>query len=62
MTIGPDSRSTVREATDADCIVIGTASELYLLLWNRGDASSCTVTGDTSVLELWRANAHITFR
>jgi len=62
MTIGPDSRSTVREATDADCIVTGTASELYLLLWNRGDASNCTVTGDTSVLELWRANAHITFR
>jgi uncharacterized protein (TIGR03083 family) len=46
-------------ATDADCVVTGPASELYLLLWNRPprgrtDADSVTVSGDAGVLRLWQ--------
>jgi len=62
MTIGPDSRHTVREATDADCLVTGSASDIYLLLWNREDTTNCNVDGDTGLLELWRDNAKITWR
>src|SRR5205807_6195040 len=62
MTIGPESRSTVREALDADCTVTGPASDLYLLLWNRGDMQSCTVDGDTAILDMWREKAKISWR
>lgn len=62
MTIGPEGRSATRDAADADCVVSGPASELYLLLWNRRDASRCRVEGTADVLQLWRDKAHITFR
>ena len=62
MTIGPDSRETIRESHAADCTVTGRAADLYLLLWNRGDASNCQVAGDASLLDLWRTNARITWR
>jgi uncharacterized protein (TIGR03083 family) len=62
MTIGPESRDTVRAAQDADCTVTGRAADLYQLLWNRGDATACKVEGDSSLLELWRDNAKITWR
>lgn len=61
MTIGPDSRHAVREALDADCTVTGRAADLYLLLWNRCDASACDVDGNAAILELWREKAQITF-
>lgn len=62
MTIGPDARSATRDAGEADCVVSGPAADLYLLLWNRLDASGCDVDGDASVLQLWREKAHITWR
>jgi len=62
MTIGPDGRTAERGAADADCTVSGPASELYLLVWNRADASRCRVDGDSSVLDLWREKAQISWR
>jgi uncharacterized protein (TIGR03083 family) len=62
MTIGPEARTTVREALDADCTVSGRAADLYLLLWNRSDASSCKVEGDAGLLDLWHNNAKIQWR
>jgi len=67
MTIGPDGRTATRDADLADlaavdCVVSGTAPELYLLLWNRGDAQQLSIDGDSAVLELWRDKAKISWR
>src|SRR5262249_49333067 len=46
----PDAPSVSRGAGRADCDVAGPASELYLMLWNRGPADGLKVTGDPSIL------------
>jgi uncharacterized protein (TIGR03083 family) len=43
----------------ADCSVDGSASDLYLLLWNRRPPEGLRIVGDDSVLTLWRDNAQI---
>jgi uncharacterized protein (TIGR03083 family) len=49
-----------RGVGDADCVVAGPASDLYLLLWNRlADGGSVTVTGDPEVLHAWRAQVQV---
>jgi uncharacterized protein (TIGR03083 family) len=63
MTIGPDSRTTATGADDdADCTVEGDAAAIYLLLWNRGNRDGLTVSGDESLLDLWRDKARIGWR
>jgi uncharacterized protein (TIGR03083 family) len=62
LTIGPDGRDATKSADDADCVVTGPASDIYLLLWNRGDSSRLSVEGDTDLLTLWRDNAQIKWR
>jgi uncharacterized protein (TIGR03083 family) len=42
---------------DVDATVTGTAAELYLALWNRGDAVAGT--GRPGVLEQWHATQHV---
>jgi hypothetical protein len=42
---------------DADVTLAGTAAELYLALWNRGDDTA--VVGPNEVLERWRATQRI---
>ncbi|MEW2522577.1 maleylpyruvate isomerase family mycothiol-dependent enzyme [Actinacidiphila alni] len=53
---------TERDAQDtaADCTVGGPAQDLYLALWNRGPYEGLSVTGDESLLELWRRTSAIT--
>lgn len=46
-------------AGDADCAVHGTAAELYLALWNRGPYEGLEISGDASIMELWRRTAAI---
>jgi uncharacterized protein (TIGR03083 family) len=46
-------------ADDAHCRLSGRASDLYLALWNRRGFDGLDVTGDGSVLDLWRANAQV---
>ncbi|MBB5872524.1 uncharacterized protein (TIGR03083 family) [Allocatelliglobosispora scoriae] len=45
----------------ADCVVTGTAEELYLLLWNRRDPAGLDVVGDEAVLTRWRDSAVVSW-
>jgi uncharacterized protein (TIGR03083 family) len=58
----PDGRRFVRGAEPADLTVAGSASDLYLLLWNRRDPAGLAVDGDPGVLDLWRSRATIRWR
>lgn len=62
VAIGPDGRTTSKGDGDADCTVSGSATDLYLLMWNRGDPAALDVVGKSDVLDLWRDNARISFR
>ena len=46
---------------DAGCTVSGTASSVYLYLWNRLDATQAdvTVTGDDGLLAPWQASVRV---
>jgi uncharacterized protein (TIGR03083 family) len=48
---------------DADCTVTGPAAGLYLLLWNRADPATAgaAVSGDASLLRLWREGVRVTW-
>jgi len=60
MRIEPDRRVVSAGADDATCRVSGTASDLYLLLWNRQALDDrVEVGGDRAVLDLWRERATI---
>jgi uncharacterized protein (TIGR03083 family) len=60
--IGPDRRTgALGAATDADLTVSGTASDLYLLLWNRGDEARVVLDGDRDLLDMWREKAVVTW-
>jgi uncharacterized protein (TIGR03083 family) len=43
----------------ADCTVRAPASDLYLLLWNRRHATADEVTGDPSVVDVWRGAVRV---
>ena len=43
----------------ADTTLSGTASDLYLQLWNRPSEGPVQVDGDPRTLELWRTLATI---
>ena len=55
VTLGPDRVVTERiasdRATEADCIVRGAASDLYLTLWNRPSVAALKTERDASVLK-----------
>lgn len=59
VTIGSDEITSSREATAADLTVSATASELYLLMWNRADDSTAALSGDPSLLHLWRETCRV---
>jgi uncharacterized protein (TIGR03083 family) len=59
IAVDAEGAHTGRLIGDADCEVRATASDLYLLLWNRGDLSGLDVSGDTAGLEHWRDHAHV---
>jgi uncharacterized protein (TIGR03083 family) len=46
----------------ADCRVSATASNLFLLLWNRIGVHAVQVEGDPSVLDLWRDTVQVRWR
>lgn len=43
----------------ADCTISGPAAELYLALWNRGPYEGLEISGDDSLIELWRRTGAI---
>jgi uncharacterized protein (TIGR03083 family) len=57
--IGTDAVNVAHETGPADCTVRATASDLYLLLWNRRTPDGLDVDGDRSVLAHWREKAQI---
>ncbi len=54
--LGPDGVDSARGVGPHDCGLAGTASELYLVLWNRTDlgGSGVEATGATELVALWR--------
>lgn len=53
--IGPDRIVTSETPSEEpDLRVDGEAADLYLWLWNRGDAEPLTATGDQSLMAGWR--------
>ncbi|MER8186742.1 maleylpyruvate isomerase family mycothiol-dependent enzyme [Kitasatospora sp. NPDC094015] len=61
LTISQEPVATVEADGPADCTVAGPASDLYLLLWNRLPADRLQVTGDRSLLDLWRRDSAISW-
>lgn len=59
LTIGREAIDTSREGSDADLTVTATAAELYLLMWNRTDESTVTLTGDPNLMDIWRESCRV---
>jgi uncharacterized protein (TIGR03083 family) len=59
VTLGPERADTARTGDGADLTLVGTAAELYLLLWNRTPDSSVTMTGNTALMDLWHGNFRV---
>lgn len=59
VTIGPERVDVTDECAHADCTVRGSASDLYLFVWNRIGPDTLEVTGDDAVLDLWRTRARV---
>ncbi len=59
VTFAPDGITTVRGDGPADATLSGTASDLYLTLWNRGGDATITVEGDRGLLDLWHDNHRV---
>ena len=55
LTIGRRSITRPTAGAPIDLTVTGTASDLYLALWNRGDDSTISAAGDRGVLDAWHA-------
>lgn len=45
--------------TTSDCQVVDTASNLFLLLWNRRPGDGPEVSGDRDVIQLWRQSIRV---
>lgn len=58
VVISEGRAETERGSSEAECVIAGSAPELYLLLWNRLD-SGPSVSGDGAVLDLWRSEMHV---
>jgi uncharacterized protein (TIGR03083 family) len=60
VTIAADGHQTrTTGSPDADCVIAGSASDLYLWLWNRPPVTAPRLVGDESLAELWQAQARI---
>jgi uncharacterized protein (TIGR03083 family) len=55
VTIGRQGITRADVSRAADLTVTGTASDLYLALWNRGDDGTISAAGDREVLDVWHA-------
>lgn len=61
VVIGPDGREITRGDARGDCLVSGSASEVYQFLWNRRGRDAVQIDGDPTVLDLWQEKARITW-
>jgi len=59
VTLSPDGMATVRDDGPADVTVRGRASDVYVVMWNRGDDTVVDVAGDRDVLQTWHDNHRV---
>lgn len=65
VSIGPDAPSTQRSTTDdeplepAGCTIGGSASDIYLALWNRGSLEALQIDGDCAAMDMLRDSIKI---
>lgn len=59
VAMGPDGIETSRDGGPGDLTLEGAASDLYLVLWNRGEDSMVSVAGDRDLLETWHKNHRV---
>ena len=52
-------RSPAGADTSVDCCVSGSASDIYLALWNRASLDALCITGDPAVIDMLRDNVHV---
>ena len=59
LTVGPELTESSRTGNHADLTLTGSASDLYLLLWNRTPGSAVSMTGEIDLMDLWRGNFRV---
>jgi uncharacterized protein (TIGR03083 family) len=59
VSISSEMPVTERRAADANSTVSGTASDIYLALWNRASLDNLTIEGDPTAIDLLRDSIHI---
>jgi uncharacterized protein (TIGR03083 family) len=59
VTLRPDGIATVRDDGPSDVTLRGRASDVYLVLWNRGDDTAIDVGGDRDLLQTWHDNHRV---
>jgi uncharacterized protein (TIGR03083 family) len=59
ISISSEMPVTERRAADANCVISGPASEIYLALWNRAPLDNLTIEGDRTAIDLLRDSVHI---
>lgn len=61
VSLGPDGIRSGRDVPPegADCLVSATASDIYMLLWNRLSPDATEVRGDRGVLQLWQETVRV---
>lgn len=61
IVIGPEGREVSRGKAEGECMISGTASDVYQFVWNRRDRSAVQIEGNHDVLDLWQELARITW-
>jgi uncharacterized protein (TIGR03083 family) len=57
---GPSGvRASRGGSKESDCRVVDSASNLYLLLWNRRPGDGPEISGDRDLIELWRRSIRV---
>lgn len=59
ITMAPEGITSTRGGGAADATLTGSASDLYLALWNRRDDEAITIDGDAALIRLWRENHRV---
>ena len=59
LTLGPETTESARTGHRADLTISGSASDLYLLLWNRTNGSTVSMSGEANLMDLWRSNFRV---
>ncbi|BAN00968.1 maleylpyruvate isomerase family mycothiol-dependent enzyme [Ilumatobacter coccineus] len=59
VTMSSEAITTSRDGDSADLTLSGTASDLYVRLWNRTPGSSIDMRGDTDIMNFWNQNFRV---